>query len=133
MGYTDNLAQGILLAAVHERAAGDIFWLADETPYTMNEIIEVVGMVLHEDFGMTVKPNPFRLPDIVGGAATILDATLQYAGIYHQKIHVLSEMNKTIACDITKARKVLGYAPKIALREGMQRSVDWCVKNGQSF
>lgn len=133
MGYTDNLAQGILLAAVHERAAGDIFWLADETPYTMNEIIEVVGMVMHEDFGMTVKPNPFRLPDIVGGAATILDATLQYAGIYHQKIHVLSEMNKTIACDITKARKVLGYAPKIALREGMQRSVDWCLKNGQSF
>ncbi|MCZ4093661.1 UbiA family prenyltransferase [Ensifer psoraleae] len=133
MAYTDNLAQGIILAAVHERAAGDIFWLADETPYTMNEIVEVVSMVLHEDFGMRVKPNTFRLPGIVSDVATIVDAILQYAGIYHQKIHVLSEMNKTIACDITKARKVLGYAPKIALREGMRRSVDWCLTNGQAF
>ncbi|OHV78883.1 NAD(P)-dependent oxidoreductase [Ensifer sp. LCM 4579] len=133
MGYTDNLTQGILLAAVHERAAGDIFWLADETPYTMNEIVEVVSMVLREDFGMAVKPNTFHLPDIVGDIARIADATLQYAGIYHQKIHVLSELNKTIACDITKARKVLGYAPKIALREGMRLSVDWCLKNGQAF
>ncbi|MDX8516252.1 NAD-dependent epimerase/dehydratase family protein [Mesorhizobium captivum] len=133
LGYTDNLAQGILLAAGHERAVGEIFWLADETPYTMKEIVDVVGMVLHEDFGITVKPNKFHLPDIVGDVATIVDATLQYAGIYHQTIHVLSEMNKTIACDITKAKKVLGYAPKIALREGMRLSVDWCLTNGKVF
>ncbi|WP_052522764.1 NAD(P)-dependent oxidoreductase [Ensifer sp. BR816] len=133
LGYTDNLAQGILLAAAHERAAGEIFWLADETPYTMNEIVEVVGQVLREDFRMTVKPNQFRLPGIVGDVATMVDVTLQYAGIYFQKAHVLSEMNKTIACDITKARKVLGYAPRIALREGMRFSIDWCLKNGQKI
>ncbi|TCU31323.1 NAD-dependent epimerase/dehydratase family protein [Rhizobium azibense] len=133
MGYTDNLAQGILLAATHEKAAGETFWLADETPYTINEIVEVVGKVLHEDFGMTVKPNKFRLPGIAGEVATMVDATLQYVGIYHQKIHVLSEMNKTIACDITKARKLLGYAPKIALREGMRLSVQWCLTNGRAI
>ncbi|MDE5457542.1 NAD-dependent epimerase/dehydratase family protein [Bradyrhizobium sp. CSA112] len=133
MGYTDNLAQGILLAAAHKNAAGEIFWLADETPYTMNEIVETVGKVLHEDFGMTVKPNTVHLPSIVAVVATMVDVTLQYAGIYHQKIHVLSEMNKTIACDITKARKMLGYAPVIALREGMRLSVDSCLKNRQAI
>lgn len=131
MSYIDNLAQGILLATARKNAAGEIFWLADETSYTMNEIIETVGRVLHEDFGMTVKPNKFRLPSIAAEVATMIDATLQYAGIYHQKIHVLSEMNKTISCDITKATKVLGYAPKISLREGMRLSVDSCLKNGQ--
>ncbi|MHC1950861.1 hypothetical protein IF803_42060, partial [Bradyrhizobium sp. UFLA06-06] len=133
MGYTDNLAQGILLAAAHKNAAGEIFWLADETSYTMNEIVETVRKVLHEDFGMTVKPNKVHLPSIAAEVATMVDATLQYAGIYHQKIHVLSEMNKTIACDITKARKVLGYAPKIALREGMRLSVDSCLKSRQAI
>ncbi|WP_426441040.1 NAD-dependent epimerase/dehydratase family protein [Bradyrhizobium genosp. P] len=133
MGYTGNLAQGILLATAHKNAAGEIFWLADETSYTMNEIVETVGRVLHEDFGMTVKPNGVRLPSIVAEVATMVDATLQYAGIYHQKIHVLSEMNKTIACDITKAAKVLGYAPKISLREGMRLSVDSCLKNGHAI
>ncbi|AYG70616.1 NAD(P)-dependent oxidoreductase [Rhizobium sp. CCGE531] len=133
MGYTDNLAQGVLLAAAHEQAAGEIFWLADETPYTMNEIIEIVAKVLRDDFGMTVKPNQFHLPTIVGDVARIVDVTLQHAGIYSQQIHALSEMNKTIACDITKARSVLGYTPKIALREGVRLSIDWCLKHGQSI
>ncbi len=133
MGYTDNLAQGVLLAATHEKAAGEIFWLADETPYTMNEIVETVGAVLRDDFGMTLKPNNIRIPDLIGDFATFADAALQSLGIYHQKIHVLSEMNKTIACEISKARQVLGYAPKIALREGMRRSVAWCLSNGQAI
>ena len=35
----------------------------------------------------------------------------------------------TIACDIAKARAVLGYEPSVALREGMRRSVQWCLDN----
>jgi hypothetical protein len=42
-------------------------------------------------------------------------------------------MNKTIACDITKARTMLGYAPKVALRDGMRLSVHSCLKNGQAI
>jgi len=133
MAYTDNLAQGILLAATHKDAAGEIFWLADETPYTMNEIIETVRQVLSEDFGMTVRPRTIRLPGMVAEISTILDASLQYVGIYHQKLHVLSEMNKTMACDITKAKKVLGYTPYVALREGMRLSIDSCLQNGEAI
>ena len=40
-----------------------------------------------------------------------------------QKIHVLSEMNKTIACSIEKAGRELGYDPQIELEEGMRRSL----------
>nr|WP_167533392.1 NAD(P)-dependent oxidoreductase [Bradyrhizobium cajani] len=133
MAYTDNVTQGVLLAAANKDAAGEIFWLADDTPYTMNEIIETVGQVLHEDFGMTVEPNTIRLPRIVAEIATMLDASLQYVGIYHQKLHVLSEMNKTIACDITKAKKVLGYMPYVGLREGMRLSIESCLEKGQGI
>jgi nucleoside-diphosphate-sugar epimerase len=34
-------------------------------------------------------------------------------------------MNKTIACSIDKANRVLGYAPAVDLREGMRRSLRW--------
>jgi len=50
-------------------------------------------------------------------------------GFYHQKIHVLSEMNKTIACSIAKAQRELGYNPTIALEEGMRRSLKWIFEN----
>jgi nucleoside-diphosphate-sugar epimerase len=50
-------------------------------------------------------------------------------GIYHQKIHVLSEMNKTIACTIAKAERELGYRPEVELEEGMRRSIAWCLQS----
>ena len=37
-------------------------------------------------------------------------------------------MNKTIACTIDKARTELGYAPEIALEEGMRRSIAWWLE-----
>lgn len=130
MGYVDDLVRGILLAAAHPDAAGEIFWLADETPYAMNEIVDTVRTVLRDDFGMPVKDKTVRVPGVIGDVATLADATLQALGIYNQQIHVLSEMNKTIACDVGKARRVLGHAPRIGLREGMRRSVEWCLANG---
>ena len=45
--------------------------------------------------------------------------------MYHQKIHVLCEMNKTIACTVAKAEAELGYAPPVVLEEGMRRSLKW--------
>lgn len=130
MAYTDNLAQGILLAATSPAAAGEIFWIADESPYSMNEIVDTVAAVLREDFGMAVSRRRTHLPGIVADGARLADAALQTAGLYQQKIHVLSEMNLTIACSIEKAKRVLGYAPAIALREGMRHSVAWCLENG---
>jgi nucleoside-diphosphate-sugar epimerase len=46
---------------------------------------------------------------------------------------VLSEMNKNISCSIDKARRELGYEPKVALKEGMQRSIGWCLKQGYTI
>jgi len=39
-------------------------------------------------------------------------------------------MNKTIACSIEKAQRELNYQPKIALEEGMRRSLQWCLDQG---
>ena len=66
-----------------------------------------------------------RLPGFASEAAWVVDKTLQGLGLYHQKIHVLSEMNKTIACSVEKAKAELGYRPVVGLEEGMRRSLRW--------
>ncbi len=130
MAYIDNLAQGLLLAALTERAQGETYWIADERPYPMTKIIDTVERLLEREFGMPCAHKRLRLPGLASEAALVCDWLLQGAGLYHQKIHVLSEMNKTIACSIDKAREELGYRPTVALEEGMRRSIAWAKAQG---
>lgn len=130
MGYVDSLAYGILLAAAAPQAAGRIYWLADERPYPMHEIIDTVRAVLRDDFGIAVKPKTVRVPGVVSDVARLADRGLQALGRYNQEIHVLSEMNLTIACTIERAKRELGYRPLTDLREGMRRSVAWVLDHG---
>jgi hypothetical protein len=94
----------------------------------MVEIIDTVEMVLERDFGIKCRHKRLRLPSIASDLACLVDWGLQKFGLYHQKIHVLSEMNKTIACSIDLAEKELGYNPKIDLEEGMRRSIAWLME-----
>jgi nucleoside-diphosphate-sugar epimerase len=86
--------------------------------------------LLRDEFHERVSEKTPQLPWIAGEIATAADGALQRAGIYQQKIHVLSEMNKTIACSIEAAQRVLGYRPAIALEEGMRRSLRWIYERG---
>jgi nucleoside-diphosphate-sugar epimerase len=130
MAYVDNICQGLALAAVAPQANGATYWIADAEPYTLNEIVDTVESVLEKDFGLECSHRRFRLPAAVGEVARLTDRSLQGIGLYHQKIHVLGEMHQTIACTIEKAERELGYRPRVALREGMRRSIEWCIENG---
>jgi nucleoside-diphosphate-sugar epimerase len=130
MGYLDNLCEGLLLAAFVERANVQTYWIADRRPYSMNEIINTVEKLLEQEFKLGVAHRRVRLPDAASGMAMMADGALQGLGFYNQKIHVLSEMNKTIACGIAKAEAELGYDPKVSLEEGMRRSIADCLGRG---
>jgi nucleoside-diphosphate-sugar epimerase len=130
MVYIDSLAYGLLLAAVSPRAAGESYWLADERPYPMHEIVTTVRTVLRDDFGMKISARTLRVPGIVSDIARVTDRLLQGAGCYCRNIHVLSEMNLTIACVIDKAQRDIAYRPIVDLREGLRRSVEWCLAHG---
>ena len=130
MAYIDNLCEGLMLAAFVERARGEIYWIADKRPYSMNEIIDTIERLLEEEFELTVAHKRMRLPALASEVAMLVDGTLQAVGLYNQKIHVLSEMNKNIACSVAKAEAELGYKPKVALEEGMRRSIEFCIRQG---
>ena len=132
MVYIENLVDGVLAARRHllnGGAAGRGWWVADEHAYTVNEIVETVGRALRDE-GHMVKKNYFRLPDFVGRTAEKVDRVLQGTGRYNQQIHVLGEMNKTIACDIAATMTEIGFVPKVDLYEGMRASIRWCADQG---
>ena len=133
MAYVENTVQGLALCATSTKASGQAYWLADARPYPMTEIIDTIERLLEKEFAQKCTHRRLRLPSIASEVALVVDAALQRVGVYQQKIHVLSEMNKTIACSIEKARAELGYRPLVDLEEGMRRSLAWCLANGQSL
>jgi nucleoside-diphosphate-sugar epimerase len=129
MTYVDNLCQAMLLAENNPRANGQTYWVSDRRPYSMNEIVDTVERLMETEFGLRVAHKRLKLPGIAGDVAQLCDLVLQTVGLYQQKIHVLSEMNKTIACSIARAEQELGYAPAVELEEGMRRSLAWCLEH----
>lgn len=130
MAYIDNLCQGLLLAATVAGAHGGTYWIADQRPYSMKEVIDTVERLLENELGQKCAHKRRRLPNLASAVAYAMDTCLQAVGLYHQKIHVLSEMNRTIACSIRKAEADLGYRPTVELEEGMRRSLRWCLDHG---
>ncbi len=129
MAYIDNLCQGLILAAITENAKNQTYWIADQNPYSMNKIIDTIEQLLEQEFNQKCTHKRLKLPSITSEVALIADQTIQAFGFYQQKIHVLSEMNKTIACSIAKAKRELGYNPMMSLEEGMRRSLKWVFEN----
>jgi nucleoside-diphosphate-sugar epimerase len=128
MVYLDNLCSAIILAAQKTPLADNLYWVSDARPYSMNEIVNTIERLLLEEFGQECSGRRWRLPSVASDVAFALDWGLQNLGLYDQKIHVLSEMNKTIACSPHKAMQELGYNPAISLEEGMRRSIRWCLE-----
>jgi len=130
MVYTGNLVQGALLAESHPAAPGNAYWIADAEPYELSEVFDTVRAALEAEGLRVASRPPRRIPSALAAAAARADGVLQGAGRYVQAVHVLGELKDTIACDISRARKELGYEPAVGLFEGMRRSVRFCVEQG---
>jgi nucleoside-diphosphate-sugar epimerase len=130
MAFTGNLVHGLLCAEASQNSLGEAYWIADAEAYTLNDILATVRAALAAE-GLAVTNRAPRLPRVASLLAERVDGVLQSYGRYQQSVHVLGEMKDTIACDIAKARRELGYEPGVGLFEGMRASIRWCLEHGE--
>jgi nucleoside-diphosphate-sugar epimerase len=130
MAYTGSLVSALLLAEGAKAATGQAYWIADDEAYELRHILDAVRQALEAE-GLRVSARRPRLPAATATLAARADAALQGAGRYVQPLHVLGELGDTIACDISKARRELGYEPVASLVEGMRTSIRWCLERGE--
>ena len=71
MAYVDNICQGLVLAATVEAANGRTYWIADERPYSINEIVATVEEVLEQELGIRPPERRRLLPGLVGDSAIV--------------------------------------------------------------
>ena len=124
--YIDDLVEGFRLCGEHPAAANRTYILAGGEVTTLNELVRLIAEVAG------VRPPRLHLPVWpfwVAGA--LCEAACSPLGIepplYRRRVDFFT---KSRAFDITRARREIGYAPQVPLREGIQRTLGWYREHG---
>lgn len=124
--YIDDLCDGIVLCGEHPAAVGEAFILGGESFVTLNRFVaEVAGAV-----GAPVPRRRIPLWPVMAGAVAC-EAICRPLGVepplYPRRVEFFS---KHRAFRIDKAKRILGYAPRVSVREGLQRTAEWYRDQG---
>ena len=124
MVYVDNLIEGVLLAD-KKGVPGEAYILSDERVYTMNEFF---GAIAKEERVKIPGHIPKWLAYPVALAFEVLARISSFnAPLSFERIRTLT-ISKSFS--IEKAKRELGYSPKVGLREGVRRTVGWYKEQG---
>jgi nucleoside-diphosphate-sugar epimerase len=124
--YIDDLVDGFLLAAGHPAAAGEVFTIGGPRYTTLNELVQLIARAVG------APPPALRIPYApVHAAAAVCQALCRIVGmappLYPRRVEFFA---KSRAFSIDKARRLLGYEPKVDLEEGLGRTARWYRENG---
>ena len=124
--FIDDLVEGFRLCGTHPSAANRTYILAGGEVTTLNALVALVA----EGAGV---PAPTRhLPAwpiwMAGAACETICAPLGIEPpLYRRRVDFFT---KSRAFDITRAKTEIGFAPRVGLREGIRRSLDWYRTEG---
>jgi nucleoside-diphosphate-sugar epimerase len=125
--HSDDLVQGMILAAESENSIGQTYFISSEEFYSWPQVGRITADILKK------RTFTVRLPHtIVYSVALIAQgvAALQQkpATLNLEKARDITQRYWT--CDISKARNELGYRQQMSLEEGIRATVEWYRAHG---
>lgn len=119
--YIDDLCEGFRLCGETPAAAGRSYILAGGEVTSLNELVAMIAQEAH------VPPPRLHLPVwpfwIAGAACEVLCAPLGIEPpLYRRRVDFFT---KSRAFDISRARRDLGFEPRVGLRDGIRRTLAW--------
>jgi nucleoside-diphosphate-sugar epimerase len=119
--YIDDLINGIIRSALHEKAEGEILFLSDGNIYTNSQVTEAIANAVG------CNPVRLRMPRFLMGAIAFALEKAGDTGIVNpDKIRELKQ--EQWICYNKKACELIGFVPKIDLWEGAQWTANWYRK-----
>jgi nucleoside-diphosphate-sugar epimerase len=121
--YVTDIVQGLLLALDHEKAPGQAFNITNDAPLTQQEFLRAIAAEIG------AKAPRLHVPYRALYAAAYAAERLANArgGSHRPPITRLGVafLARDVRFRIDKARRDLGYAPRVTLREGVRLTASW--------
>lgn len=124
--YIDDLVEGIILCGEHPRAVGRTYILAGDEYAPLRDIVGLIAEVVGVD-----APTGHLPATPVLAAATVTEAICRPLRIeppLHRR--QLDFFLKDRAFSNERAKRELGFAPRVRLAEGIRRTADWYRSEG---
>lgn len=124
--YVDNLVDAFLLCMPPGAGNGRAYLIADDRYYQIEEIVRAVARALE----MSVRIPHYPVLPVVA-LAHIMDKVYRPFGlappIFPRRVDWYRQNR---AFDITRAKRELGYAPRVHLDEGLRCTATWYREKG---
>jgi nucleoside-diphosphate-sugar epimerase len=123
--YIDNLVDAFELAAASGKGDGEVYLIGDEKYYTLNDLV----MAIAEALGVSLKLRHFPFWPLWSAA---LACEIVYKPfrvdppLFRRRVDWFRQ-NRAFSID--KARKELGYVPRVGLKEGLAQTARWYREN----
>jgi len=127
--FVGNAVQGLILAGEQEKAAGEIFFISEESR-RLRDVISAVAKAENVRPFLFVIPVPlaYILALLIEGAAVVLPFKPFRSPITHKPLFTRKTIEWTThsvnICSAEKAACVLGYKPPFSLEEGLRITVE---------
>src|SRR5438874_5136755 len=125
--YVTDVVQGFMLAAYHKNAPGNVYNITNDRPMTQQEIFDAIADDVHG------KRPTLHLPYL----------PIYYGAIVAEKVVARVTRTKPVVTQlgammfgsdnrhsVEKARRELGYEPKVDLRTGITVAAEWFNAGG---
>jgi len=128
--YVGNAVHGLILAT-EKAKPGDVFFVSDETSYTLEQVIGTIGAELGVKVRFIRMPKAFAwalgwsieaLSKVFAFPPFILEGTGRPV-FSRRSVEWMAESRSF--CSVEKARATLGYRPPYSLREGTRETIRW--------
>lgn len=120
--HVEDLVNGIYLAAVTEKAAGQTYFISSEVFY---DWLQVSGIIAE---AMGRKALNVRIPHPI---VYLVAAIAQFFAMFSKQPATFNLekardfVQKDWTCDVSKAVRELGFRQNISIQEGMKRTIEW--------
>lgn len=126
LAYIDDLVAGFILCGEKPEAVGETYILGGDEYITLNEFVRLVADAIGVD------PPRGRLPLApLMAAAVLCERICRPLGIdpplHRRRVEFFV---KPRAFTIEKARRELGFKPRVGAQEGLRRTADWYFECG---
>ena len=126
--YVKDVVQAVFKAMEHDACIGKAYFLSDGEVYDSRTFSDLIQRELGISFLLRIKAPLWLLRIITAVGDRWGKMTGKVSALNNDKYHILRQRNWK--CDISPARRDLGFTPEYNLERGVKEAMAWYKDNG---